>query len=240
MTKIMGHRGAKAERPENTMAAFKRAEKLGADGIETDVHLLFDGTIPIYHDKNIPESGNSIYAYCKEMIDEISASRRFSDVHRDQIIPYLGELLEYIKTSRMYFNIEIKDESGFITDIAEKVCTRLQEFDVLEKCLISCFNHRTLLEVKKHCPQMCVGALYSDAYGFDVIPYCLKNGFDAVHPMFTGVTKEFVDRCHKNNIMVNVWTVNKEEDIRRMIQYGVDILITDDPALAIRVLKQMM
>ena len=85
-----------------------------------------------------------------------------------------------------------------------------------------------LSNIKKKHPEYRVGILYSEAYGIDIIEYCIKNSFDAVHPYFKSVDKAFVDKAHKNGIEVNVWTVNNIEDIRLMKEYGVDSIISDD------------
>lgn len=221
MTKILGHRGARSECPENTMVAFKRSAELGSYGIETDVHLLYDGSLIIYHDNKISNTKESIYRFDREGL-------------QDRIVqmPCFEEVAEFCAHSGQFLNIEIKDESGFLTDVGEKVVGILKKYSLQNNCIVSCFRHHTLMKIKQNHPEFKVGALYWYRNKFDVINYCIKNNIDAVHPHFTDVDKEFVDKCHDNGIAVNVWTVNQHEDIMNMLEIGVDIIITDDVATA--------
>lgn len=221
MTKILGHRGARSECPENTMVAFKRSAELGSYGIETDVHLLYDGSLIIYHDNKISNTKESIYRFDREGL-------------QDRIVqmPCFEEVAEFCAHSRQFLNIEIKDESGFLTDVGEKVVGILEKYNLQNNCIVSCFRHHTLMKIKQNHPEFQVGALYWHRNKFDVINYCIKNNIDAVHPNFTDVDKDFVDKCHDNGIAVNVWTVNQHEDIMNMLEIGVDIIITDDVATA--------
>ena len=77
-----------------------------------------------------------------------------------------------------------------------------------------------------------MGALYWARNGLDMVAYCKKYGIDAVHPHFTDVDRDFVELCHKNGIAVNVWTVNTTDDLLRMKDIGVDIVMTDNIPLA--------
>ena len=224
MTQIMGHRGAKSECTENTMEAFKRAVKLDACGIETDVHLLYDGSLVMYHDTVIKKIGQSIYKLDGSTVGEILPDA-----------PFFGEMLKYYSKTDKILNIEIKDESGFYFDIGDAVVALLKEYNMQEKTIISSFNHRILAEIKKKYPEFKVGALYWAANGLDMVSYCKKHNIDAVHPHFSDVDRDFVENCHKNGISVNVWTVNTTADLIRMRDIGVDIVMTDNIPLAKKV-----
>ncbi|MEG2597598.1 MAG: glycerophosphodiester phosphodiesterase, partial [Oscillospiraceae bacterium] len=88
--------------------------------------------------------------------------------------------------------------------------------------------------IKEKYPQYKVGYL-TDADPCR-IDFCIENHFDAIHPYFPAITPEFVKKCHDNNILVNVWTVDEEEDIKRMKDYDVDVVISNDLATAQRIL----
>lgn len=221
MTKILGHRGARSECPENTMAAFRRSAELGSYGIEADVHLLYDGSLIIYHDNKVSDTKESIYRFNGEGLQG-----------RIVQMPCFEEVADFCARSGQFLNIEIKDESGFLTDVGEKVIEILKKHNLQNNCIVSCFRHHTLIKIKQNHPEFKVGALYWHRNKFDVVDYCIKNNFDAVHPHFTDVDKDFVDKCHNSGIAVNVWTVNHHDDIMNMLKISVDAIITDDVSLA--------
>ncbi len=227
MTKILGHRGARSECPENTMEAFKRAAELGSYGIETDVHLLYDGSLIIYHDNKFSDTKESIYRFDRQDLQA-----------RLPQMPSFEEVAAFCAHSGQFLNIEIKDESGFLTDVGEKVVGILEKYNLQNNCIVSCFRHHTLVKIKQNNPEFKTGALYRHRIKLDVIDYCIKNNIDAVHPYYTDVDKEFVDNCHDHGIAVNVWTVNQYEDIMNMLKIGVDIIMTDDVATARSAVEQ--
>ena len=240
MIKVQAHRGASKERPENTMSAFRRALELGADGIELDVHLLCDGTIIVRHDSDLGRcesiEGN-IYNYSKENIKSFSVGSWFSEEYKNEVIPYFTEVLEFLKGNELFLNVEIKPGTFFIDASVEKVLKLLEKYNMANRCIISSFNHYMLKEIKEKFPRYKVGILYSYPYKYDVINYCKKHGFDAVHPYYKSIDKQFVDACHQNGILVNVWTVDAPEDLQRMKEYGVDTVISNDVVTAKKILK---
>ena len=235
MSKIQAHRGASKERPENTLAAFKRAIELNADGIELDVHLLKDGTLAVHHDGNLgrcEEPLNSIYDYDSQSIKSFSVGNKFDKRFKEERIPLLEEVLELLSGSTVLLNVEIKSENGFITDIQDRVVKLLNKYNMSMRSIISSFNHFILADIKDKYPEYKVGILYGVPYYRDIISYCRKFNFDAVHPHFGGIDEKFVSDCHKNGIMVNAWTVDTPLDIARISAYGVDYIITNDVAAA--------
>lgn len=226
MTEIMGHRGAKHEYKENTMEAFQKAVELDACGIESDVHMLFDGSLVMYHDAVIPETNESLYQYNGETVASYIED-----------IVFFEEFLKYYSKTGKLLNIEIKDKSGFCIDIEKPFMELLQKYNMKEHCIISCFNHYILRDIKEKYPDWKVGALYRKRFGKDMVAYCKEHGIDALHPHHKDVDREFVEKCHEAGIMVNVWTVNEEEDILRMNDIGVDIIMTDNIPLAKKLLQ---
>ena len=221
MAKIMGHRGAKSECTENTMEAFKKAVELDAYGIETDVHMLYDGSLVMYHDTVIKEIGQSIFKFDGKTVGKTL-----------KMAPFFEDMLAYYSKTGKVLNIEIKDESGFYLEVGETVVKLLKKYNMEEKTIISSFNHRIIAKIKENHPEFKVGALYWAKNGLDIVAYCKKYGIDAVHPHFTDVDRDFVELCHNNGIAVNVWTVNTTEDLNRMRDIGVDIVMTDNIPLA--------
>lgn len=237
MTRILAHRGASKEQPENTMAAFRRAEELQADGIEMDVHLLPDGSLPVHHDdrlgRTVPEGTGSIYGYTFEAIRQFSAGAAFGEEYRNEKIPSFRELLEFLKGNSLYLNVEIKANTGFITGVEDRVVAMLREYHMEDRCIISSFNHFILKNIKKRYPDFQVGALYSITLDKDMAEYGAEWGCNALHADYHLVDQALVEKAHSLGIAVNVWTVDQKEDIRRMLELGVDCIISNDAALAL-------
>lgn len=238
MTRIQAHRGASAERPENTMAAFRRAVELGADGIELDVHLLRDGVLAVHHDAVLGrcETGleGSIYHYTMEELRTADAGGKFDGSYAGERIPDFQEVLELLAPTSLVLNVEIKAGTGFLTEVGEKTVQLLREYGMEKRCILSSFNHAVLLDIKQKHPDLPVGALYSEDYGLDMVDYARRYGFDALHSDYRLVDANLVERAHAAGIAVNVWTVDAPADIRRMFQIGVDTVISNDPAQALQ------
>jgi hypothetical protein len=108
---IIAHRGASAYAPENTLAAFKKAIDLGADGIELDVHLSKDGEVVVIHDRTIDRTSNGKGQVAEMSLKELKAldfGSWFSDEYQKESIPLLREVLELLKDWNGLLNIELK------------------------------------------------------------------------------------------------------------------------------------
>ena len=143
-------------------------------------------------------------------------------------MPSFGDLLQWLQANRMYLNVEIKP-GGFLSEVGERTVQALEQYRMKERCIISSFDHHILREIKQCHPDYQVGILYSQPND-DIVNYCLKYRFDAIHPYYKLISKSLVHTCHQNGIAVNVWTVDEPDDIRRMIEWGVDAVISNDAA----------
>ncbi|MDD3766932.1 MAG: glycerophosphodiester phosphodiesterase family protein [Eubacteriales bacterium] len=237
MANVMAHRGASKIAPENTMAAFIKAKELGAYGVELDVHILPDKTVVVHHDANLgrcEDVEGSIYNYRYRTIKSFSVGEKFSPEFKNEVVPYFDEVLKYLKENDIFLNCEVKRGTGFSFADEEEVVGLIEKHDMAKSSIISSFDHRLLINIKKKHPNYKIGILYSETYGIDMIEYCVENSIDAVHPHYNLIDKAFVDRAHQNGLEVNVWTVNNIEDIKRMKEYGVDNIISDDVITALK------
>lgn len=237
MSVIQAHRGASKERPENTMAAFRRAAELGSFGLEMDVHLLPDGSMIVHHDDDLGRCENasgSLYSYTGAQLQKIAVGKNHPGEFEQEPMPTFDELLQWLQTNDLFLNVEIKP-GAFITEVGERTVQMLEQYGMKDRCIISSFNHEILREIKQQHPEYKVGILYSQPND-DVVAYCLKYGFDAIHPYYRIIDEALVRECHRNGIAVNVWTVDEPDDIRRMIEWGVDGVISNDAATALDIL----
>jgi len=232
-TKIIAHRGGGAVKPENTLAAFKNAVELGADGVEFDVQLTKDGEVVVIHDELIDRtmSGSGLVKdYTLAELRQMSAGEFFSPDFKDEKIPTLAEVLELVKDLEV-INIELKNFLPY-PELEEKVLKLVDEFGVRDQVIISSFNHYSLQKLKKLQPEIKTGALMA-AKIINPSDYAFKRGFDALHLHFLTADQEVIDKTHFMGMQLNVYTVNFSESVEDLLEKGVDMIMTDDVEMAL-------
>jgi glycerophosphoryl diester phosphodiesterase len=233
-TKIIGHRGGAAGFPENTLAAFKKAVELGADGVEFDVQLTKDGEVVVIHDELIDRtmSGSGLVKdHSLSQLRQMSAGEFFSPDFKDQKIPTLAEVLEIVQDLEV-INIELKNYLPY-PELEEKVLKLVDQFQIRDQVIISSFNHYSLQKVKKLQPEIKTGALLM-AKIINPSDYAFKRGFDALHLHFLTADQEIVDKTHFMGMQLNVYTVNFSESVVELLDKGVDMIMTDDLEMALK------
>ncbi|NPV80936.1 MAG: glycerophosphodiester phosphodiesterase [Firmicutes bacterium] len=232
---ILAHRGASLEAPENTLAAFRQAIELGADGIELDVHLSGDGELVVIHDERVDRTTNG-KGWVKDLtlsqLKSLDAGSWFDPAFKGERIPTLREVIDLVSGRCKLINIEIKSGIVLYPGIEEKVLREVEAADLLGKVIMSSFNHFSLKTIKEMNPDVKTGILYIEGL-VDPWIYARHVPADALHPIFHAVTPEIVNGAHSAGLGVHVWTVDKPEDITRMSGYGVDAVITNDPGTAV-------
>lgn len=240
MTKIIAHRGASGYAPENTMEAFELAVKMGADGIETDVHLSQDGEVIIIHDEKLDRTSNGlgyVKDYTYEQLSKFNMNNHMEQYEYCQL-PRLCDLLALVKKHGILLNIELKTDFYAYPGIEQKVVELVKEYGVEDQILYSSFNHYTLMNIKNVDPKAKIALLYMEAL---VQPwdYASHIHANALHPFYPNLQiPGYLEECHKNKIIVNAWTVNKREDMANLIQLGIDGIITNYPDIALTYKKQ--
>lgn len=239
MTKIFAHRGASAYAPENTMAAFELALEQGAHGIETDVHLTKDGKIVITHD---PQLGRTILAqgdindYTLKELKDFDCGSWFSPEFKAERVPELSELLSLVEKRDIDLNIEIKMGHPYYVGLEQILAKEINLCGFKERIIVSSFNHYSLLEMEKSDPTIKRGFLTGSLL-INSWDYVAQNRGQALHPHFHTVTADLVKSCHDLEIKVNTYTVNQEEQGKRVIDTGADGLITNYPDTMLALLK---
>ena len=233
---IIGHRGASNIAPENTLKAFQKAIELGADYIEFDIHQSKDGEIVIMHDANTYAiTGN------KGLIKKMTLTElRMLDCGEGERIPTLLELIRIAK-GKIGLQIEIKAKN-----LAENLVKILRKEDLVETSIISSFLHDELLKLQKIEPKLKLATLEPIITGWsknweyhsEILNKAIDNNYFAIHPRYNLVNQELINHAHKNNIKVNIWTVNSKAVMKKFIQMGVDGIITDNIQNAKKVLNK--
>ena len=232
---ILAHRGSSGKRPENTKAAFEKAVRNQADGVEFDVHLSKDGEIVVIHDEKVDRTTDGS-GYIKDLkLAELKNFDAGDDEHPEQEILTLRETLEIVKNCEL-INIELKNGVFPYPCLEEKVLKIVEDMKLKQQVIISSFNHYSLKKIKELDNDIKTGILYSCGL-YEPWVYAQRVGVEAIHPYFLAVNKEIVAKCHYNNIMVNTYGANDKKDLTKLIDMKVDGIITDFPVRARKIKK---
>jgi glycerophosphoryl diester phosphodiesterase len=236
MPVVSGHRGASGLAPENTMAAVRKAMQLGATMTEIDVHLTKDGHVVLMHDDSLHRTTNGRGLVAEKTVDEIKkmdAGSWFDKAYAGEPVPTLDEVMDLVR-GKMKLNIEIKI-SGLEPDIAERTIAVIHENEFSDQCVITSFDRATIEKVKVLAPDIRTGWIFSKIPG----PEIFGGTWEVLSVNYKSVTPEFMEKARAANKQVYVWTVNKPAIMKRMIQLGVDAILTDYPDRLIEVLDQL-
>ena len=239
--KNFAHRGFCGKYPENTMLAFRKALEAGVDGIELDVQLTKDGHVVIIHDETVNRTTNGtglVVEYLLEDLQKLDASSIFAGQMGFNPIPTLREYFELVKDSRIVTNIELKTGVNQYPGIEAKVLDLIREFKLEDRIIISSFNHHSVMRMKAMAPELVYGFL-ADTWILDAGAYTKSYDVPCYHPSVNMMTQEIVDELKANGRVINVWTVNKEEQIRDLYKKGIDCVIGNFPDLTAKVLKEL-
>lgn len=237
-TKIIGHRGGAVGYPENTLAAFKKAVELGADGVEFDVQLTKDEEVVVIHDELIDRTmtGSGLLKdYTLKELKEMSAGEFYNADFKDEKIPTLTEVLEVVKGLEI-INIELKNYLPY-PGLEEKVLKLVDQFELRDQVIISSFNHYSLQKVKKLQPEIKTGALLMSKM-INPSDYAFKRGFDALHLQFLTADRKIIKKSHFMGVQVNVYTVNFPDAVEELLKNEIDMIITDDLEMALDIREQ--
>ena len=241
MPLVIAHRGASAFAPENTMAAFRLAKDLGADGIELDVMLSADEKLVVIHDQSVVRTTNGQGKVNEMGWDELKtldAGSKFEARFSEEPLPLLDQVFEELG-GQFLINVELKNYATPHDQLTEKVIGLILKMGLSESVILSSFNARNLLKAKSLQPSIPRGLLtLPGLLGF---PYRSWLGnryhYDALHPYHKDVNARMVSHLHAQGKKVNVWTVDKPEDLLRMRNLGVDMIICNDPVHAREVVE---
>ena len=240
-SKVFAHRGASQYAPENTLEAFRLAMEQGAEGIELDVHLSADGELVVIHDETLERTTNGTGLVKEHTLAQLQALR--ADNHMEGFeaahIPTLRQVLELVRPGDMQVNIELKTGILWYEGIEEKTLELVKELGMQDRVVYSSFNHYSIEEVRRLDPTAETAYLFSDVI-FEVEKYAARRGVKGLHPALWHVKMaDFLTDYLQSGLAVRVWTVNCPEDMRLLMERGVDAVITNDPALALQVRAEL-
>jgi len=221
---IIGHRGACADAPENTLAAFALALEQNADGIELDVQLSADGVPVIMHDATVDRTCDG----AGRVADMTLAELRQLTIDNDHPVPTLDDLFALLGRRTLY-NVELKalglDDGG----LAETVARCVVAHDVADCVLVSSFSPFTVRSARRHFPAAVPVALLRERRSTRLFHSLLRTAAD--HPDYTLVNEALLAWARRKGLRVNVWTVNDVAEGRRLVRLGVHGVITNIPGV---------
>lgn len=238
---VIGHRGAMAMAPENTMASFLEALRQGADGIECDVHLSRDGQVIVMHDATVDRTTNGtgpIAELTFEALSRLDAGSWYDPRFAGERVPTLDAVLSLVKAESkrqdrpLLAVIELKAGSRRYRGIEAAVTQAILAADLSEQTIIISFDHRAILETKRLAPTITGGVLY---YGQPIDPVHLARtaNADFLGPSLECVSAEEVELAHQMGLKVFVWTVQTSEQALALATLKVDAFGANAPALAL-------
>jgi len=249
--KVHGHRGARAARPENTIPAFEYAIAAGVDVLELDLSVTRDNVVVVSHDPYLEPpicSGPKDKVAIREStLAEVRqwdcGAKQNPGFAKQQTVPgtrmpTLDEVFALASKGKFEFNIETKisvqrpELAPPPDEFARLVLEQIRKHRLESRVILQSFDFRTLHAMKKLAPDIRLAALYSGpAEGF--VEIAREAGAGIVSPVFPLVTPEQVKAAHAAGLQVIPWTANTSADWKRLIEAGVDAIITDDPAALI-------
>jgi len=222
---VTAHRGSSRAAPENTLAAIGRAIDDGADGCEIDLQELRDGTIIVFHDPDLARIAGDprrVGDLTREDLRGLDVGSWFGPEFRDARIPTLEQVLDLAR-GRLRLNLELKVHGGE-RHFEERVVALVRRAGFGERCVITSIEAGCLRRVRALAPELRIGPVVTEA----AEP---AEGFDLESLQANLATAARIGANRAAGRETHVWTVNDPGEMRRLIELGVDGIITDEPAL---------
>jgi len=249
---VFAHRGGSALAPENTLAAFEQALAFGADGLELDVHLSRDGVVVVHHDRTLDRTTNLSGPIAARGASELAradagyafrAGGAFPFRGRGLGVPALADVLARCRACRVI--VELKVDT---LEMARAAVETVRAADALDRVCFGAFGRRVLREVRRLEPAAATSAARAEVRW---ALYRLRCGWPRTRAAYGGyqvperagrtriVSPVFVEAAHRASLAVQVWTVDRAADARRLLDWGVDALITDRPDVMVPLVRQL-
>jgi glycerophosphoryl diester phosphodiesterase len=246
---VFAHRGGSALRPENTFAAFDHGLSLGADGLELDVHLSHDNVVVVHHDATLDRTTNGTGPIAARSAAELAtldagwhyASPGFEFRGQAGGIPTLAEVLRRYRGISIIVELKVNDPA-----MAVRTIDAIRAAGALDRVAVGSFGTRVLRAARAYEPRLLTGssreetrlALYRSWVRWPV----RTPSYDAFQvPELSGRTRvvspRFIRYAHESGLAVQVWTIDRADDMQRLLEWGVDGIITDRPDIAVDVVR---
>lgn len=249
---VIAHQGGDGVWPGETMFAYQNARDLGVDVLEMDIHITADKKLILMHDETVDRTTDGTGEIESMKLDELKKLDAAYDWSPDggQTYPYRGKGLKVATLEEVFqafpemrMTIEVKRSARSMT---KPFCDLIREYNMQDKVLVASFYDERLKEFRDECPGIATSSAKNETTVFVLLTKAFLGGFYS--PKFfalqvpeesggiTVMTPGFVRAAHARNLAVEPWTINDEETMRKLIEWGVDGIITDRPDILIKVL----
>lgn len=265
---VQGHRGCRGLMPENSLAAFEKAIDLGVQTLELDIVISKDGKVVVSHDPymnsifcltpeggiipNDSETDYNLYEMNYDEIKTFDCGTKFHPTYPNQekfktYKPLLSEVFDLVKTKKsdVKFNIEIKSDPSYYDIFTPQpeayvalVLEEIDKHDMFSRVNLQSFDVAILEEVKVQAPKIPLALLVEDDETINEKLNLLSFQPEIISPYFKLLSEASISNYQKEGFQVIPWTVNTETDMKQMIAWNVDAIITDYPNVLIEILKQ--
>jgi len=241
---IIGHRGASALAPENTLAAFKRALTDGADGVELDVRLASDGVPVVIHDADLRRTGlreGIIANMTSRQLGQTNVGSWFNSSHLQhgraeydqQVVPTLAQVFDLFskrsnRSALIYVEMKTDKAEDTFVELAAVVAQLVNDRNLHRRVVVVSFNLKALTRIKRIDSGIITGALFEPRRN-PMITAALDCGAEQILLHRLVATKRLVDLARKNHLLPVVWTINDVLWLRRRAGFGIHALISNNP-----------
>ena len=249
---VIAHQGGDGVWPGETMFAYQNAVKLGVEVLEMDIHITEDGVLVLMHDETVDrttDGSGEIESMTLEELKKLDAGYDWS-TDDGATFPFRGKgltvtTLEEVFTAfpDKHMTIEIKKTNAPMT---QPFCELIRKHKMEDKVLAASFYDDKLKEFRKECPEVATSSAKNETTAFVLLTKPFLGSFYS--PKFfslqvpeesggiTVMTPAFVKAAHERNLAVEPWTINDAETMKKLIDWGVDGIITDRPDILMEVL----
>ncbi|CAN5243570.1 glycerophosphodiester phosphodiesterase [soil metagenome] len=251
---VFAHRGGGGLFPENTLEAFKYAANMGVDVLELDIHSTSDGTLVVMHDGSVDRTTDGNGRVSEMTLAEVKkldagfqftpdGGQTFPFRGKGITIPTLQEIFDAFP--EMTFNVEPKQAEPSVT---KPLCEMIRTHNMTEKVIVGSFRQAAIDEFRAECAEVATSGTPSEVSEFLAL-YKVGLGESYSPPMqvlqipekvgsLQVVSKGFIETARKLNLQVHVWTINQTDDMQRLIETGVDGIMTDYPDRMLDLIKK--
>lgn len=247
---VVAHRGASAEAPENTMAAFRRALEVGCDLLEFDCHLSRDGAVVVIHDDTLERTTNGqgwVADHTLEELRRLDAGSWFSSRFDAERIPSLDDVLGWASSTPLVLSIEIKQPTPVAgrpryQDIEHAIAKVVRRHGFERRVLVHSFDHPTVAAIRDDLPGVPTAVSFGGGTFLDPLVHARAARASGIHPWWAWASPEVCAPAHEAELHVHAWGTPEppEPEVTAMlVRAGVDSLDANDPRKLRAILARM-
>jgi len=249
---IIGHRGASALAPENTLAAFTRALHTGADGIEFDVRLSYDGVPVVIHDASLARTAlidRLVSELTSEELQKIDVGTWFDrrqlphqTNYAGEKLPTLSQVFDLFRQNNALLHLEMKCGPSEADSLATAVSNLISGSSILDRVIVESFDLSATAVVKKIDPRIRTAALFEPKFSRPVstvlrmkmVDLAVACGADEIALHHSLASHRLLEKARRAGLSIVIWTVDSAQWVERALSLGVKALITNDPEKMVR------